>query len=66
MRRFFSLVCAASLIVTDIIVMSLYTLLAARVLRALRDPGHIRWLNRSFGGLFIGAGVLLGTFRRGT
>ncbi|MCB1889150.1 MAG: homoserine/homoserine lactone efflux protein [Rhodocyclaceae bacterium] len=59
-------ICAASLIVTDIIVMSLYTLLAARVLRALRDPGHIRWLNRSFGGLFIGAGVLLGTFRRGT
>ena len=25
---------------------------------------HIRWLNRGFGSLFVGAGVLLATFRR--
>lgn len=58
------LICAATLFFTDAVVMSGYTLLASRVLRALRDPGHIRWLNRSFGSLFIGAGFLLATFRR--
>lgn len=57
-------ICAASLVFTDLVVMSGYTLLAAKVLRALRDPRHVKWLNRSFGGLFIGAGVLLGSFRR--
>ena len=57
-------ICAASLVFTDLVVMSGYTLLAAKVLSALRDPAHVKWLNRSFGGLFIGAGVLLGTFRR--
>ncbi len=57
-------ICAATLLFTDAVVMSGYTLLAARVLRALRDPAHIRWLNRGFGSLFVGAGVLLATFRR--
>lgn len=56
--------CALSLLITDAIVMSGYTLLAARVLRLLRDPAHIRWTNRAFGGLFIGAGLLLAGFRR--
>lgn len=56
--------CALTLLFTDAVVMSGYTLLAARVLRALRDPAHIRWLNRGFGGLFIGAGLLLAGFRR--
>ena len=59
-------VCGGTLFCTDLVVMSGYTGLAARVLRALRDPAHIRWLNRTFGGLFVGAGVLLATFRRGT
>ncbi len=54
----------ATLFFTDAVVMSGYTLLAARVLSALRDPAHIRWLNRSFGGLFVGAGVLLAGFKR--
>ena len=58
------LVCAATLVFTDLVVMSGYTLLAARMLRALRDPAHIRWLNRGFGSLFIGAGLLLAGFRR--
>ncbi|NSL53599.1 MULTISPECIES: LysE family transporter [Uliginosibacterium] len=57
-------ICAATLVFTDLVVMSGYTLLAARVLSALRDPGHIRWLNRGFGSLFIGAGLLLAGFRR--
>ena len=57
-------ICAATLFVTDAVVMSGYTLLAARVLTTLREPHHIRWLNRTFGGLFVGAGLLLATFRR--
>lgn len=57
-------ICAATLVFTDLVVMSGYTLLAARVLVALREPHHVRWLNRAFGGLFVGAGVLLGSFRR--
>jgi homoserine/homoserine lactone efflux protein len=50
---------------TDLIVMSGYALLAARVLRLLREPHHIRWMNRTFGGLFMLAGGLLATFKRG-
>jgi len=58
-------VATGTLFFTDLVVMSGYTLLAARVLSALRDPGHIRWLNRTFGGLFVGAGLLLASFKRG-
>ena len=58
------LVCAATLVFTDLVVMSGYTLLAVRVLRVLREPHHVRWMNRTFGGLFIAAGILLGSFRR--
>jgi homoserine/homoserine lactone efflux protein len=50
---------------TDVVVMSGYALLAARVLRLLREPHHIRWMNRAFGGLFMLAGALLATFKRG-
>lgn len=56
--------CALSLVFTDIVVMNGYTLLAARVLRLLRRPQHIRWMNRGFGSLFVGAGVLLAGFKR--
>jgi homoserine/homoserine lactone efflux protein len=58
------LLCALSLVFTDIVVMNGYTLLAARVLRLLREPHHIRWMNRGFGSLFVGAGVLLAGFKR--
>ncbi len=58
------LICAATLWFTDLVVMSGYTLLAAKVLRALRDPSHIRWTNRFFGSLFIGVGLLLAGFKR--
>jgi homoserine/homoserine lactone efflux protein len=46
-------------------VMSGYVALASRVLRLLRTPRQIRWMNRSFGSLFVAAGVFLATFKRG-
>ena len=58
------LLCGLSLFITDIVVMNGYTLLAARVLRALRSKQHQLWLQRSFGTLFIGAALLLSAFRR--
>ena len=58
------LVITASLSFTDLVVMAGYTALAARVLRALDQPHHVRWMNRTFGGLFVVAGTLLASFRR--
>ena len=55
---------AASLSFTDLVVMAGYVALASRVLRALREPHHLRIMNRCFGGLFVVAGTLLATFRR--
>jgi homoserine/homoserine lactone efflux protein len=57
-------ICGVTLLFTDLVVMSLYTAFAARVLRLLRAPHHLRAMNRTFGGLFVGAGALLATFRR--
>lgn len=48
----------------DLIVMGLYTALAARLLRYLRQTHHVRWLNRTFGSLFVLAAMWLATFRR--
>lgn len=58
------LVIGASLSLTDLVVMAGYTLLAARVLGALKEPRHIRALNRTFGSLFVVAGTLLALFKR--
>ena len=58
------LICAATLFFTDLVVMSGYTGLAAKVLTLLREPHHVRWVNRTFGGLFVAAGAVLATFRR--
>ena len=58
------LLLAATMIAVDLVVMAGYTGLAARVLRLLRAPHHQRMLNRSFGGLFVGAALLLATVRR--
>jgi len=55
---------AGTLVFTDLVAMGVYTLLAAKVLRLLRNARHIRWMNRIFGSLFIVAGVFLATFRR--
>ncbi|ATB36351.1 LysE family efflux protein [Cystobacter fuscus] len=49
---------------TDLVVMGGYTLLAARALRLLRSPRHLSVLNKTFGTLFILAGVLLASFQR--
>jgi homoserine/homoserine lactone efflux protein len=57
-------VCAATIVFTDLVVMSGYTGLAARALRVLRAPHHLRAMNRAFGGLFVAAGAFLATFRR--
>jgi homoserine/homoserine lactone efflux protein len=55
---------AATMALTDIVAMAFYTLLAAKVLRLMRSPVHIKWMNRAFGTLFMAAGVLLACFRR--
>ena len=58
------LVCMATLTVVDVIIMSGYALFAARVLRLLREPHHLRWLNRGFGSMFMLAAGFLALFRR--
>ena len=55
---------AATTFAVDLVVMMGYTALAAKVLRLMRDPKQLRWMNRGIGGAFIGAGVLLASFRR--
>jgi len=57
-------VIAATLVFTDLVVMALYTLMAARVLRALRSSAQVRGMNRVFGGLLMGMAALLATFKR--
>jgi homoserine/homoserine lactone efflux protein len=55
---------AATTFAVDLVVMMVYTALAARVLRVMRDPAKLRWINRTLGGAFIAAGVALASFRR--
>ena len=54
----------ATLAFTDMVVMAGYTALASRVLGALKEPSHIRAMNRVFGSLFVVAGSLLALFKR--
>ncbi len=49
---------------TDLVAMGFYTSLASRILKLLRNPRQIRWMNRAFGTLFILAGTVLATFSR--
>ena len=58
------LVIAATLGFTDLVVMAGYSMLAARVLGALKSPSHMRAVNRIFGGFFVLAGSLLALFKR--
>ncbi len=58
------LVIAATLGFTDLVVMAGYTALAARLLRLLKTPRQMRALNRVFGSLFVGVGLLLATFKK--
>lgn len=57
------LVIAATLVAVDVVVMSGYTGLAARMLRLLREPRHVRMLNRAFGILFVVVAIALASFR---
>ena len=54
----------ATLTAVDLVVMSGYTVFAAKFLALLRAPRQIRFMNRLFGGLFVGAAALLATFKR--
>ena len=56
----------ATLAFTDLVVNAGYTAFAARVLAAFSTAGRLRWLNRIFGGLFIGLATLLATLKRST
>lgn len=58
------LICGATLAFTDLVVMSGYAAFAARALRLLRRPRHIRAMNRAFGGILVSIGALLATFKR--
>ena len=58
------LIIGATLAFTDLVVMTGYTALAAKVLGALKEPAHIRAMNRVFGSLFVLAGSLLALFKR--
>jgi len=53
------LVIAATLCLTDTLVMSTYALSAVRLGRWLRDPAMLRLQNRLFGGMFVSAGAAL-------
>jgi homoserine/homoserine lactone efflux protein len=55
---------AATTFAVDLVAMAGYTALAARVLKLMRDPGRIRWVNRTIGGAFVAAGVALASLRR--
>jgi homoserine/homoserine lactone efflux protein len=55
---------AATTFSVDVVVMMAYTALAAKVLRVMKEPRHLRWINRSLGGAFIAAGLALAGFRR--
>jgi homoserine/homoserine lactone efflux protein len=58
------LILGATTLVTDLAIMMAYTALAARVFRAMSEPAHLRWVNRSLGSIFIAAGIALAGWRR--
>jgi homoserine/homoserine lactone efflux protein len=58
------LVIGATFGVVEFSVMSGYVALASRLLGLLRSPRQLRWMNRSFGSLFVLAGLFLATFKR--
>jgi homoserine/homoserine lactone efflux protein len=57
-------VLAVTTFIVDLAIMMGYTAVAAKVLRVMKDPAHLRWVNRGLGGTFIAAGVALASFRR--
>jgi homoserine/homoserine lactone efflux protein len=55
---------AGTTFAVDLGVMMGYTALAAKVLRVMKDPAHLRWVNRGLGGAFVAAGLALASLRR--
>jgi homoserine/homoserine lactone efflux protein len=55
---------AATTFCVDLVVMMGYTALAAKVFRVMKEPAHLRWVNRTLGGAFVAAGLALAGFRR--
>ncbi|MEY2896625.1 MAG: hypothetical protein RL669_894, partial [Pseudomonadota bacterium] len=58
-------VIAATLALSESVVMAGYALAAARLAPWLASPARMGWANRVFGALFVTAGVLLAGFKRG-
>jgi homoserine/homoserine lactone efflux protein len=56
---------AATLALSESVVMAGYALAAARLAPWLASPARMGWANRAFGALFVTAGVLLAGFKRG-
>jgi homoserine/homoserine lactone efflux protein len=55
---------AATTFSVDVVVLMGYTALAAKVFRVMKEPAHLRWINRTLGGAFVAAGLALAGFRR--
>jgi homoserine/homoserine lactone efflux protein len=55
---------AATTLAVDLVMMAGYTALAAKVLKVMRDPSRLRWINRGLGSAFVAAGMGLAAFRR--
>lgn len=53
------LIMTATMVGVDLVVMAGYTGLAARVLRLLQQPHHQAVMNKTFGGTFVAAALLL-------
>jgi homoserine/homoserine lactone efflux protein len=60
------LVIGATIGFTDLVVMAVYTAMASRVMATLKEPAHMRAMNRVMGSLFVAAGALLAFFKRAT
>lgn len=58
------LIIAATMCIVDVVVMTGYTGLAARVLRLMRSPKQQKTTNRVFAGLFFGAAGFLSSIGR--
>ncbi len=54
----------ATFVVSETLWMTVYAGGGARLAHWLRQGGRMRWFNRAAGTAFVGAGVMLGAFRR--
>jgi homoserine/homoserine lactone efflux protein len=54
----------ATTLVTDLVIMTAYIALAAKVFRTLGEPSHLRWVHRGLGSMFVTAGLALAAWRK--